>query len=326
MKIIGLGNALVDILTRIDDEHILNVLQLPKGSMQLVDEKKSAQVQEAMASFTQQRASGGSASNTIHGLARLGLETAFIGHVGQDETAAFFERDMQQAGINPILFNSPTASGIAHAIISPDGERTFATYLGAAIELEAKHIQPELFDGYDMLYVEGYMVQNEELLLKAMQLAKNAGLQIAIDLASYNVVESNKDLLHHVIETYVDILFANEEEARAFTGAEPEAALNALSSLCNLCVVKLGAAGSLIHSANTVHRIGVFDATVVDTTGAGDLFAAGFLYGYVKGWPLTAAGQLGALLSARVIEVIGPKLNDQQWKDIREHMKRIEKQ
>ncbi len=316
MKIIGLGNALIDILTMVDDEQLLEALGLPKGSMQLVDATKSTEVQERTHHLRKQKASGGSASNTIHGLARLGLETAFIGHVGQDETGDFFEEDMRAAGIKPFLFRSDSPSGIANALITSDGERTFATYLGAAIELSDTHMSPELFKGYDVLYVEGYMVQNEPMLVQAMKLAKQEGLKIALDLASYNVVEDNLELLKRLLTDYVDIVFANAEEAKAFTGKEAEEALNILSEYCEYAIVKLGAQGSLIKFGDEVAKIGVIDVKPIDTTGAGDLFAAGFLYGYAKNWSLENAGKLGALLSGRVIEIIGPKMDNQLWETI----------
>jgi sugar/nucleoside kinase (ribokinase family) len=323
MKILGIGNALVDILTMIKDENLLQEMQLPKGSMQLVDAEKSALVQQFTAAMEKKQASGGSASNTIHGLAQLGVETAFIGHVGLDATGDFFEQDMKDAGIKPILFRSKTPSGIANAMITQDGERTFATYLGAAVELSEKHLNASIFQNYDLLYVEGYLVQNEALLINAMKLAKQAGMKIVIDLASYNVVEANIDLLKKVINDYVDIVFANEEEAKAFTGKDPEAALEELATMCETAIVKIGAKGSLIQSNNKIHRIGVIEVNAIDTTGAGDLFAAGFLYGYAQGWDFQKAGQLGALLSGRVIETVGPKLTSDSWNQIKLAMQSI---
>lgn len=323
MKILGIGNALVDILTIIKDENLLKEMELPKGSMQLVDAEKSALVQHYTAALEKQQASGGSASNTIHGLAQLGMETAFIGHVGADTTGDFFEEDMKAAGIKPILFRSKTPSGIANAMITPDGERTFATYLGAALELSDTHLNASLFQGYDLLYVEGYLVQNEALLLHAMKLAKKDGMKIVIDLASYNVVEANIELLKNVLNNYVDIVFANEEEAKAFTGKAPEEALEELATMCEIAVVKIGAKGSLIKANGEIHRIGVINVKAIDTTGAGDLFAAGFLFGYANGWDYQRAGQLGALLSGRVIETVGPKMTAESWKSIKKTMESI---
>lgn len=312
-KVLGIGNALVDILTMVEDESLMQALKLPKGSMQLVDGHRCNNIALATKGMRQSKASGGSAANTIHGLARLGVETAFIGHVGDDDTGHFFSSDMQQAGIKPLLFRSATPTGIANGLISPDGERTFATYLGAAIELSAAHLDEALFVGYDYLYVEGYLVQNEALLIKAMELAKTAGLKVVLDLASYNVVESNLPLLQRVMKDYVDIVFANEEEAKAFSGQEPQLALGMLAALCEVAIVKVGAKGSYVQRADEVVKVEAMAAKAIDTTGAGDLFAAGFLFGLINGEGLRKAALTGAVLAGNVVEVVGPKMDDARW-------------
>lgn len=316
-KILGIGNALVDILTMVEDEALLATLNLPKGSMQLVDGSTAVLVETTTQNLSKSKASGGSAANTIHGLAILGMETAFIGHVGNDATGDFFRIDMQQANIKPLLFTSDTPTGIANGMITKDGERTFATYLGAAIELSDHHLSKSLFEGYDYLYVEGYLVQNEALLRKAMQLAKESGLKIVLDLASYNVVEANLPLLENLLTNYVDIVFANEDEAKAFTHQEPEKALLALAEKCELAIVKVGAKGSLIKSRTAEAKVEAIKAIANDTTGAGDLFAAGFLYGYLQGFDLDKSGKIGSILAGNVVEVIGPKMDAARWQSIK---------
>lgn len=317
MKVLGIGNALVDILTMVEDEAILLTLSLPKGSMQLVDSVTATLVETTTKNLSKSKASGGSAANTIHGLASLGIETAFIGHVGNDATGEFFRMDMQQAGIKPMLFTSTTPTGIANGLITKDGERTFATHLGAAIELSDKHLDKALFEGFDYLYVEGYLVQNEALLRKTMQLAKESGLKIILDLASYNVVEDNLLLLDDLLTHYVDIVFANEDEAKAFTHQEPEEAVKTLAEKCGLAVVKIGAKGSLIKSGETEVRVDAIKATANDTTGAGDMFASGFLYGYLQGYDLVKSGKIGSILAGNVVEVVGPKMDTTRWKQIK---------
>jgi sugar/nucleoside kinase (ribokinase family) len=159
-RILGIGNALVDILTLIKDDNLLRNFELPKGSMQLVDSEKSRLVNEGTNHFNRTWSSGGSAANTIHGLAMLEADTGFIGSIGRDETGDFFEKDMKSAGVNTLLFRRNSATGTAIALITPDSERTFATHLGAAVELEADELNPMLFDGYDILYLEGYLISN----------------------------------------------------------------------------------------------------------------------------------------------------------------------
>jgi sugar/nucleoside kinase (ribokinase family) len=319
-KILGIGNALVDVLNKLENDDILKELELPKGSMQLVDAEKSAEIQERTKNLDKEMDSGGSAANTIHGLANLGVETAFVGTVGDDEIGRFFIEDLKKSGIKPLLNISKTPSGIANAMISKDGERTFGTYLGASIELSKEDISEDLFNGYDIVYVEGYLVQNHDLLEDILKKAKNSGAKVALDLASYNVVEDNLEFLRGMVEKYVDIVFANEEESKAFTGKEPEEALDELASLVDVAVVKIGSRGSLVKSGGKVTRIGAEKADVVDTTGAGDIFAAGFLYGYVNKLPFSEAGRIGAMLAARVISDFGAKLSQEDWKEMKKNL------
>ncbi|MBQ0128953.1 MAG: adenosine kinase, partial [bacterium] len=217
-KILGIGSALTDILTPIQDESILSELNLPKGSMTHVDMATSLKVGEALASFDSTMAAGGSAANTVSGLAKLGIEAGFLSKVGKDEIGSFFEKEMLDTKVTPELFRTETPSGRVQAIITPDGERTFATYLGASLELSPDDITPDLFKGWDIFYVEGYLVANPNMLNKAMETAKACGLKIAIDMASYNMVEDNRDYMLQLINDYVDIVFANESEATALTG------------------------------------------------------------------------------------------------------------
>lgn len=319
-KILGIGNALVDILVRLESDQSLQQFALPKGSMQLVDAERSRRILAGVAHLNTVISSGGSAANTIHGLARLGMDTGFIGTVGRDRWGDLFRNDMESSHIDPILFTSQSESGRAISLISKDSERTFATYLGAAVELSPDHISGDLFRGFSILYMEGYLVQNQDLVRKAFQLAKREQLTIALDMASYNVVEENQDFLKEMAQGYVDILFANEEEARIFTGKSPEEALIDLSGMCEIAVVKTGRAGSLIKRGREMHRVGIIEVNSVDTTGAGDLYAAGFLYGLVNELPLERCGEIGTLLAGRVIEVIGARMEDAQWDIIRKQL------
>lgn len=312
-KILGMGNALVDIMTILPADEVLIEFNLPKGSMQLVDEVYHQNIQLQTKKFERKMASGGSAANTIHGLARLGITTGFIGKVGTDEMGVFFRKDMMDNKINPFLIDSLTPSGVATALVSPDSERTFATFLGAACELEAKNIQADIFENYHLFHIEGYLVQNQELIENAVKIAKEKGLMVSLDLASYNVVEDNLEFLKRIVADYVDIVFANEEEAKAFTGKEPEEALVEMSKMSQIAVVKLGSKGSLIMKDGEISRVEGKKANCIDTTGAGDIYAAGFLYGFVSGKSMSECGRIGTALATRVVELIGPKLDEESW-------------
>ncbi len=324
-KILGIGSALVDILIRLNDEQPLEQLGLPKGSMQLVDKLRSDAVLSAFGGYEKSLAAGGSAANTIHGIGKLGGAAGFIGRIGEDELGERFTGDMHDAGVEVFLSKSPTGTGCAITLITPDSERTFATWLGAASELAPENLGgssavTDLFSGYDIFHLEGYLVFNQHLTEYIIRTAKQAGLLVSLDLASYNVVEANRDFLHRIIREYVDVVFANEEEARAFTGNEPSEAAEIIGGMAEYAVVKTGGTGSLIRHGGETIPVGVIPVTPVDTTGAGDLYASGFLYGLACNLPLEQCGKLGALLSGRVIEYIGPKMPEETWDIIRKEV------
>jgi len=315
-KILGMGNALVDIMTTVPNDNVLAEFSLPKGSMQLIDADHSRRIADSIEQYKPRITAGGSAANTIHGLARLGVQCGFIGKIGTDLMGQMFKSDMEKAGINAHLYSSNTASGRAIAFVTPDSERTFATYLGAAVELAASDINASVMTKYDYLYVEGYLVQDHDLIETAFKTARGCGLTTVIDLASYNVVDENRDFLHRIIKDYVDIVFANEEEARSFTGKDAEAAVDEIAGMCDIAVVKVGKRGSIIKHGDMLAQAGIIDANCIDTTGAGDLYAAGFLYGLMMNCSLERCGYLGALLSGKVIENIGGQISESGWKDI----------
>ncbi|MBN1198204.1 MAG: adenosine kinase [Bacteroidales bacterium] len=325
-KLIGIGNALVDILIRIDQESLLEQMNLPKGSMQLVNKLRSDEILQVLNAKPRSLAAGGSAANTIHGLGMLGAQTGYIGVVGNDELGASFEADMAAAGVIPSLIRSETETGRAITLITPDSERTFATCLGAAVELSAsgiRHLASGIFPHYHYLHIEGYLVQNHDLIRTALELAQEYKLTVSLDLASYNVVEANRPFLEEIVRKHVDIVFANEEEAKAFTGHEPEQALHHLSQFCEVAIVKTGSKGSLVRSGEIVSEIGVIPVRPVDTTGAGDLYAAGFLYGHARGWPLRKCGEAGTLLAGNIIEELGAKMSVNRWEAIKKEIKEL---
>jgi sugar/nucleoside kinase (ribokinase family) len=315
-KILGIGNALVDVMTILDDDSALEKFSLPKGSMQLVDKSRSELIKSGTAAFKKSLASGGSAANTIYGLAMLGAGAGYIGSIGKDELGDFFENDMKSAGITTFLSRRDSPTGTALALITPDSERTFATHLGAAVELDAKDLDPASFHGYDVLYLEGYQIYNRPLVEEACRIARKEKMKIALDLASYNVVESNLKDFREIIGKYVDIIFANEEEAKAYTGQAVAEALDTLSAVCEVAVIKEGAAGSRIKKGAEIIRIGAAEVSVIDTTGAGDIYAAGFLFGYLNDRGLGTCGKYGSLLAGRVIEILGARIDQSAWKEL----------
>lgn len=315
-KVLGLGNALTDILLQVS-EGDLREMGLPKGSMQLIDFDTAMQIQNRFISVRKTMVAGGSASNTIAGIASLGGKAAFFGKLGNDEIGEFYRSDLARNGVQPIFLPSSLMSGYCTVLITPDGERTFCTYLGASADLNADDIHPESFAGYDFFHVEGYMVQNHALIEKAIRLAKESGLNVSIDLASYNVVNENRDFLHDLIDKYVDIVFANEDESMAYTGLQPSEAVNAISKQCEIAVVKVGKKGSYVQRGTEMYHIGAITSQCLDSTGAGDLYAAGFLHGLCSDFDIRRCAEIGTLAAGRVVEIVGTKLSEETWDEIR---------
>lgn len=317
-KIIGMGNALVDVLVRIDDDSLLEKLHLPKGSMQLIQEDTLSEIRKYTSGRKIHRSTGGSAGNTVCALAALGANPGFIGKVGQDETGAFFGDTLRQRGVNALLATCDLPSGIASTFISTDGERTFGTYLGAAATLRAEDLSRKMFAGYNYLYIEGYLLQDHDLMLRAVQLAKEEGLQVCLDMASYNVVEAERDFFDQLIVKYVDIVFANESEALAYTGKTPHEALEEIASKCSIAVVKTGKEGSLVKKGTEVIQLLSCPVdNVLDTTGAGDFYAAGFMYGLTCGYSLEKCVQISTILATAVIQEVGTTLPAKKWDEIK---------
>jgi sugar/nucleoside kinase (ribokinase family) len=318
MKIIGIGNALTDIIVPIKDYEIIDSLNIPHGGMVMIDKNQFLEINKHIANINKSMVAGGSAANTIYGLSKLGVETSFIGKVGMDTIGDNYEQDMLKAGIKPDLIRTDTPSGCAIVLITPDGERTFASYLGAAQELMPENISEENFMGHDILHIEGYLLFNYDIVLKAMQTAKNLGMKVSLDLAAHNFVEENRPIIKDLIKNYVDVCFANEEESKAVTGLQPREALDCISEDCDFTVVKLGSKGSLIKHNGTVYEVGTPHVECVDSTGAGDLYASGLLYGIAKGYNAETCGKIGAIIGSIVIQNYGARISDKNWETIRQ--------
>lgn len=316
MKVLGMGNALVDVLALIENDSLLTQLELPKGSMQLIDAAKKEALHKAMEDKEKFLASGGSASNTITGIAKLGVNTGFIGRVGKDFFGNYYKEDLEKYNVKSLLRICNEDSGVATTFVSKDGQRTFGTYLGAAAGLTAEDLKTEDFVGYNYFYIEGYLVQNLDLIRKAVALAHENGAKVVLDMASYNVVEASKDFLLEIIPQYVDILFANEEEAKALCNTEPEKALDIIADMVEIAIVKIGEKGSWIKRGEEKVFVPALKVDCMDTTGAGDLYASGFLYGLINSKSLKESGEIGTLLAGNVIQVIGPKMNDDKWNEL----------
>ncbi|MBQ9310671.1 MAG: adenosine kinase [Bacteroidales bacterium] len=324
-SILGIGNALTDILAVLPDDTLLREYHLPLGSMQHVDMETGDRIWSALKEIGVKYVPGGSAANTITCTSIFGMPSGYIGKIGDDELGQLFKSTMEQFGVKTTMLHSDKSSGRCMVFITgANAERTFADYMGAALEMGPEDLKPEYFEGYDYFHIEGYLVQNQELIAKATQMAKEAGCIISIDMASYNVVESNNAFLHNLVDKYVDIVFANETESRAFTKIEdPREALRKLAQHCDTAIVKVGKHGSWLRRGDEEHYIPAWPANPVDATGAGDTYAAGFIYAHSLGMPLKECGEIGSIIAAKVVEVIGTKIDVPRWRDAKLEIKEL---
>ncbi len=317
MNIIGLGNALVDILIRLKNDEILSELDIKKGAMDMIDENQTQFIRNILEGLKQQQAPGGSVCNTMRALARLGANAGFIGKTGTDNLGDYYESALKEMGVSPFVIRQEGITGNCTVMISPDGERTMGTFLGPAPTVSPDNISDKILSEYHCIYIEGYLLVNPELVRETMRKAKALGLKVALDLSNFNIVNAFRELLEEIIPAYVDILFSNESEAEAFTGLPAHEAVSALAEQVSVALVTIGKEGALVGSGENIIRVKAEGGKPTDTTGAGDHFAAGFLYGQSKGASLEQSARIGSLLAGYVIEVVGAQIPDKHWEQIK---------
>ena len=311
LDVVGIGNAIVDVLTHETDAGLAR-LGLAKGAMTLIDEHQAHRLYEAMGPALE--VSGGSAANTMAGIASFGGRAAFVGKVRNDQLGGIFRHDIRAAGVD---FDTPAAEGGSPSarcliFVTPDAQRTMQTYLGAAVELGVEDIDATLIKGAAVTYLEGYLWDSpkaREALVKAAHIAHEAGRKVAFTLSDPFCVDRHREAFRAFVAHHVDILFANEAEIESlYLAGSFDQALQAVRGACEIAALTRSAKGAVVLRDSELH---VIDAApvkqVVDTTGAGDLYAAGFLYGLTQGKDLGAAGRLGALAAAEVISHFGAR-------------------
>ncbi|HKK18578.1 MAG TPA: adenosine kinase [Opitutales bacterium] len=316
--IIGVGSPIVDSIAQIEED-FLQLAGGEKGGMLLTDPVTLADLIRQIPRVPH-AAPGGSAGNTLFALARMGAATSFLGKIGNCERGRFYRERFTELGGDAKRFKiGDVANGHCLSLVTPDGERTMRTDLGAAMTLTPDEISAEDFTGCTHAHIEGYLLFNAQLMQRVIESAKEAGCSISLDLASFEVVNAAREILPAILKEYVDIVFANEEEAAAFTGSEGDYAAMAeeLATLCDIAAVKVGAEGSYVATEGKVRKIApVPAAQVVDTTGAGDLWAAGFLYGWSRKLPIEDCARIGSMLGAAVVQTRGAELSDEVWAGI----------
>lgn len=311
IDVTGIGNAIVDVLGRVDDA-ILKREGLVKGSMSLVDAERAVGLYALFEAPVQQ--SGGSAGNTIAGLASLGASVGFVGKIAQDELGTEFARQLGEVGAT--FVTPPSTTGIPTArcmvMVSPDAQRTMSTFLGACVELGPEDVPLELVERSRVTYLEGYLWDPplaKEAFLHAARIAHGAGRVVALSLSDSFCVARHRDSFREFVRDHVDVLFANESEVLDLYQVERLSdAIEAVRNDCRVTAITRGADGcAVVWDGEVTHLPAAPVARVVDTTGAGDLFAAGFLFGYARGLDAEACGRLGAICAAEVISHFGAR-------------------
>jgi len=316
-RITGIGSALVDLLINEDDEFLTSHGK-EKGGMTLVGD---SDIEDILKKASQSPAvvSGGAACNTLIGVGKLGGKARFIGKRGNDDYGKLYEQQLKESNVEPLIERSSSPTGKVLSVITPDAQRSMFTFLGASTELDPVRITPEMFNDTAVAMIEGYLLFNETLMMTSLKSAKEAGAMIALDLASFEVVEASRSILETIVRDYVDILIANEDEAKAYTGFSDEArAIDSLAGNTSIAVLKVGERGSYVSHQGEVTRIEpVVGEPAKDTTGAGDLWAAGFLFGLAHGYSIEQSGAIGSACGYEVCQVVGAQIPDHGWKRIK---------
>lgn len=264
---------------------------------------------------------GGSGANVIKGMAQLGNKCAIVGKIGDDEKGKYYIKKLRSLGITPLFEKESLPTGQAICLITPDGERTFKTYLGASHSLSSLHLDDEVWStDLRLFHIEGYQLLDRDLVIRALKLAKAKGIKISLDLANVEIVRRNKEFIQEIIEKYVDIVFCNEQEAHILTQASASESCDHLGSLCEVAVVTMSERGSWARIGDKKEYMEALSVAAIDTTGAGDLYAAGFLHGYLSGASLKKCVWLGALTSSYVVKRVGAEIPDNVWEEIQERI------
>jgi sugar/nucleoside kinase (ribokinase family) len=322
--VVGIGNAIIDVLAHADDAFLARH-SLPKGGMTLVAAEQAERLHGLLGESTQ--CSGGSAANTVAGLASLGGRGAYLGKVADDHLGRTFSDGMRATGVHyatpPLTNGVPTARSLI--IVTPDAQRTMQTCLGASVAFAPEDVDEETIRSGRVTYLEGYLWDPppaKQAFLRAARIAHDAGRQVALTLSDAFCVDRHRDSFLELVESHVDLLFANEAEIVSLYRARSfEEAVERVRSHCRVVALTRGEKGSLVAADGEIHEVRATPVeSVIDTTGAGDLYAAGFLYGYTRDLDLATCGRLGAVAASRIIAQMGARSASPLEPLVREHL------
>lgn len=313
--ILGIGTPILDTVIHINEDVIKKIEGSIGGSEPIDIETLSNLIK--CSKQPPHATAGGSAANTIKGLAQLGHFCGLFGRIGNDEAGRYFRESFESLKILSRLSVSDQPTAHVVSLISPDHERTMRYFLGAGLEMKAEDLTPDLFNEVLLVHIEGFLLDRPLMAQRAMQLAKEAGAKISFDLGSFEFVAKYKKEMVDLLSNYVDLVFGNEAETRTLTGLDPEKGCEMLKDICEIAVVKMGENGCFVSQAQEKIFQPAFDVDVIDTTGAGDLFASGFLHGYLSKQSLSECARYGTLVASFCIQSLGSEIDKTAWQTIK---------
>ena len=312
-RILGIGAAAVDLLIQVDDTFFAQYDLGEKGGSRLCDSQTIDRVIQ-MSGQAPKIVPGGSSANTMRALARMGESSAYFSHIGTDMLGEYYGDHLREAGVvDRLSRRSDLSTARILCLITPDGQRTFRAFDPPIHDIM---LNPDHFAGVSLVHFEARQIRNGFSLQRALEYAVGAKATVSLDLSCFEIVREHKEALLFLISEYVDIVFCNEDELKELMGLSGPAGCRKLAEICPIAVVTQGAKGCLIGHGNNLHAIPTFSAEVIDTTGAGDLFAAGFLYGHLRQLSLPVCARIGHRLGSAVVEVIGAELPEHKWEQV----------
>lgn len=311
--ILGLGSAFINYILKVNEEDLTS-LKYTKGSYDSIEYHSLQFLLKTNDKHLHSSSCGGSGANVIKGLAKLGQRCAVLGNVGSDDKGFFYLKSLKDLEITSLLQEGVLPTGQAICFITPDGEKTTRSYLGAA--KEPIKVNEKIFHKIKLFHIEAYQLQNRQFLQEALELAQKQGAKISLDLSSIELVKRYKDDLLNIIPKYIDIVFANEAEAFELTHLPPQEACDFLGTLCEVVAITMGDKGSWIKSGKIKFYTSSINVNALDTTGAGDLFASGFLHGYLNNKPLQVCAWIGSYVASKVVQTYGVNISDDVWEEI----------
>lgn len=317
-RILGVGAACIDLLIPIEEDFLKHVPG-EKGGAQAIDIEKLNQI-ISLSDTKPQVVTGGSCANTIKGLAQLGEKCSFLSYIGTDALGEHFSNYTKSLGITGLFSFSSLPTARVLCLITPDGQRTMRFFAGASQDMSHLDLDPGYFKGVQLVHIDSYSLRNGDMVARIMQLAKEAGAAISIDLSSFEIVREFSHTLSELLPNYVDIVFANKDETKAMTGLNPYDGCQKLQESCSIAIVLMGKEGCLVGHDNHIFHSPTLPAKVIDTTGAGDLFASGFLYGHQQGYSLKECARLGNRLGSAIVEIRGAELPENKWQEIHKEL------